>query len=279
MKKLKNILSAFLYIALFFAIQFVVVFAFELTVMMKEAAILAASGGVDTAALNEAVIASIKKNEIALTIVADLLFALIVWLIFRIRKKSVFSEVGLTKPKLRYLPAVIVLGLTANVLISVLFSFIPIPESWWEEYNVASASLDEINVVNVIAIVFVAPIAEELLFRGLVFTRLSRGLGLYIGAAASALIFGLVHGTWIWGIYTALLGVVIVFIFVRTRSLFYAIVFHFSFNAIGFFVEDFSVVMIAVSAPLFIAAAADLIIASNKFNRPAPPPDTSAQTE
>ena len=279
MKKLKNILSALLYLALFFAIQFAVVFIFELAVTLKETVLLAASGDVDTAALTEAVVASIKENEIALTVVSDVLFVLVVWLIFKIRKKSMFAEVGLTKPNFRYLPAVIALGATANVIVSLIFTFLPLPESWWEEYNTASAALDEISVVNVIAIVVVAPIAEELLFRGLVFTRLSRGLGVYIGAAASALLFGLVHGTVIWGIYTALFGLVIVFILVRTRSLFYAMMFHFAFNAFSFFVEDISFVMVAVSVPLFVAAAADLIITSNRLNRPAPPPDTPAPTD
>ena len=158
-------------------------------------------------------------------------------------------------------------------MISAVFSFIPFPESWWESYNAAASSFDEISVVNIVAISVVAPIAEEVLFRGLVFTRISRGLGVYVGAVVSAALFGLMHGTMIWGIFAGVLALIIAFVFVRTRSLIYAMLIHFSFNTVSYFFDGISIPMLIISSVLLVAAMADLVIVSSRSPSPAKPLD------
>lgn len=278
MKKLKNIGAALLYIGLYFSVQTVVVLIFEIAVMFKEAAALMMSDG-NIKGLTNIIIDRVKENEVVLTIAADVVFVAVVWLIFKIRKKKFFAEIGLSKPDPRYIPDAIVIGATLNVVISALFDVIPFPQSWWDSYDAAAMSLEEVNVATVIAISVVAPIAEEVLFRGLVFTRASRGLGIYVGAVVSSVLFGLMHGAIIWGIYAALLGLIFVFVYVRTRSLFYAMLVHFSFNTVSFFFDKISVSMIVISSILLVAATADFWIASSRRAAPAAGPDDNNSDE
>lgn len=53
------------------------------------------------------------------------------------------------------------------------------------------------------------PIAEELLYRGIVYQRLKNGLGIPAAAALSALIFGLVHRNLVQFVYAAVFGLLL----------------------------------------------------------------------
>ena len=112
------------------------------------------------------------------------------------------------------------------------------------------------SVVVVIAAVVMAPLAEELLFRGLLFQSLRRRLGLWFAAIVSAMVFCLVHVEIIVSQPLALLGlfalaVLLAWSFHRTGSLVVPIVAHATFNAI-------SLALAVVARQLPIAALASL---------------------
>ena len=142
------------------------------------------------------------------------------------------------------------------------------PQSWWDTYSAASAAVDETSALTIVAVVIVAPLAEEILFRGLLFTRFSRSGGVYFGMVASSLIFGLMHGTAIWFIYTALIGFVLAFVFYRSRSLVYPMLLHLSFNLTSFiFSENIPIYVVIISAVIFVAALIFIVSMSNKTIR------------
>lgn len=61
-------------------------------------------------------------------------------------------------------------------------------------------------LVGLVCYGLVTPIAEELLFRGIVYHRLRRLTGAGIAVLASSLLFGLYHMNWVQGIYGLLMG-------------------------------------------------------------------------
>lgn len=78
-----------------------------------------------------------------------------------------------------------------------------------------------------------APITEELMFRGFCFSALKRYFGLWPGAVVSALAFGAMHGNLIAFVPLSLGGLILVFVYYRTGSLYASMLTHGIFNALS----------------------------------------------
>lgn len=92
------------------------------------------------------------------------------------------------------------------------------------------------TVLAVIAAVVMAPLLEEVIYRGLLFQALHRRVGLWPAAVLSAVIFAAVHVEVTQPLFSgglALLGVLFAWLLVRTGSLVVPIVAHAAFNAIS----------------------------------------------
>ena len=81
-----------------------------------------------------------------------------------------------------------------------------------------------------------APIAEELLFRGLIYGTLRRVLKWPAAILVSCAIFGLMHGQLLWVIYAFLMGVALTLIYDKYRTLLPSMAFHIAFNITGSFI-------------------------------------------
>lgn len=75
-----------------------------------------------------------------------------------------------------------------------------------------------------------APLSEELLFRGILFERLRVALPFFWAALGSAAFFGLVHGNWAQGIYAALMGLVLAWLYEKKKRLREPVLFHSAAN-------------------------------------------------
>jgi membrane protease YdiL (CAAX protease family) len=90
-------------------------------------------------------------------------------------------------------------------------------------------------LLTFLALVVVAPIAEELLFRGFLYGRLnSRRLKPIISAIITSLLFGLVHGQINVGIDTFLLSMVMIYLLEKRQSLWVTILLHAIKNGVAF---------------------------------------------
>lgn len=89
-------------------------------------------------------------------------------------------------------------------------------------------------VITGILVVLVAPMTEELFYRGFLFAGLGKRYGVVIGALASAALFSVVHFDVGSLIPFALVGIVFALVYWRSRSLNGAILAHGMFNAISF---------------------------------------------
>ncbi len=76
------------------------------------------------------------------------------------------------------------------------------------------------------------PVAEELFFRGLLYTWMRQGLAAWIAIPLNGILFGLVHGEIAVTIATALLGIVLAWFYERSRSLWPAILIHVLVNSV-----------------------------------------------
>lgn len=87
-------------------------------------------------------------------------------------------------------------------------------------------------MVLIVALVVVAPIAEEVFFRGVVYNAWEREYGPRVAVYGSAVLFALIHQSLFLFLPIFALGVVLAWVYRRTRSLPAVIVLHAGFNAV-----------------------------------------------
>ena len=95
----------------------------------------------------------------------------------------------------------------------------------------AIAQLDPVLIV--IALVVIAPIAEEAFFRGIVFNAWLREAGRRWAYVGSAALFAVVHLSFVTVLPIFLLGLLLAWVYERNRSLLAPIVLHATHNAIS----------------------------------------------
>lgn len=90
-------------------------------------------------------------------------------------------------------------------------------------------------LVEILASCVVVPVAEEVLFRGIVLKRASMPFGEGTGIVCSALLFGVIHMNLVQFIYAVLLGALLAVIVVKTRRVSMAVIGHAVANLIAVF--------------------------------------------
>lgn len=99
-------------------------------------------------------------------------------------------------------------------------------------FNAAGGGIEMLYAF--ITLVILAPVFEELLFRGFTFQGIAARFGFWPGAIAASALFGLAHGQLNVGIDTFVLGIVACWLVYSTRSIVPAILLHGIKNGIAF---------------------------------------------
>ena len=131
--------------------------------------------------------------------------------------------------------AAVVIGaaLVINLLYGVLINYLGLgpldPEPVPVEYTEGNLNLAVLSFLALVA----APVAEETFFRGFVFAGVGKRLGYARGAILSALLFALAHVEPRAWVPIFLLGLLLVWLYARTRSLWACILTHSLYNSIA----------------------------------------------
>lgn len=143
-----------------------------------------------------------------------------------------------------------------------------------ESFTNASEILNAGSVlVQVIAIGFICPICEELVLRGLVYMRMRQYLNVNLAIIFSALLFALIHGNMIQGIYAFILGVIFAWFYEKYGSIMAPVLMHVTGNltAMGcavlldrFLPETSRDIILFVGGVVFAAAAFACAVFLNK---------------
>lgn len=268
-----------LYFWLRFAVSFILMFAYVFI------GAFAAHGDVN-AGLNWAV--RYKQDEITFIeiIVSTVALFAAVWIVGLIRdnrkpaelRTGFFRDTGFVRFRPALIPVLLVMGFSLNMLVSLLFAVLPIPEELLLDYEEQSEMLNETSLLSVLSTAVFAPLSEELVFRGLLISRLRRGLPTLLAALIPSLIFGLIHGQILWICYAFLLGLCLSFVCLRTRSTSASVLLHAAFNASGFVLpllpiaedapESVFYGLLAASAAISLALGAALVLLTREKKTP-----------
>lgn len=209
------------YLALFVGMQ--------VAIMLPESVyigVMAALGG-DVDELVDQLLA----NTMTYTMISGLLTTAIVIAVYRLRRKPMAEALWLRGVDRATLLTGAALAPTLYLIVSEALALLP--EAWLESYNEASAGIDSGTLTGVLAVAVVAPVVEELIFRGLMLNRLSRVMPGWLAAVLSSAAFGVCHGHPVWFAYAFVLGAFFAFLDLRAQSILPSILGHVAFNAIS----------------------------------------------
>lgn len=232
------LLHALLYVAVFLGSQIFVTFTYMMSLMLGSAA-----GGT---AVDETMVAELAgrvlERVVEITLLSNLLAVLVIFLSFTFRRKNPFAETGFRRIGLSRLIPLMLLGFSLNVVVSVTIGLLPIPADIMDAFENQYASLSDGSAgffMTLLSISVVTGFTEEIVFRGLVNSRLSRGMGSTAVIIISSLIFGVVHGTPVAIVYAALIGVLFSLMYKRFNSILPSMICHITFNATSLILQLF----------------------------------------
>lgn len=245
-KKWTAIAWTALYMAITFMVQLMLSFAYGMIAFFV--AFQSAGRTMDAGAVQEGIqyaMGLLTKGwmMILITLLCDmvLMAGFGTWYYFRERQypfrpnyKSAFSL-----KNIGYIIVMGVLGQYASNLIATLTGVL-IPSAM-DSYEDLAQNFDlstESPVLMILAVCIVGPIAEELVFRGMIFGKLRRAFSFWPAAIISGIMFGVFHMNIMQGVYASVLGVLLAYVYEKTQTIFGSIFFHIVFNASSY-ITDF----------------------------------------
>ena len=129
-------------------------------------------------------------------------------------------------------------------------------------YNeqMSSQGYDDLSMMLLVYSVLLAPIAEELVFRGLVFRFARHAMPFWFANILQAALFGFVHLNLVQGIYAFAMGLFLGWVCHRGRGIKYSIPVHIVFNIIGCLFSGLIELTLTLSFPIFAGIGVVLTI-------------------
>lgn len=233
----RNILSALGVVGIFILIQGNFSAAINYYVQQELGIISQILDGVEftTAEINQMIqekMPDFMETKMSFFLVADFLLLGIFVLDIVFKKKKLSKELYLAKFRLVGIVPLLLMGVGLNIVLNQIFYMIPFPENWIVDYENSVMPMNPDNcVITMIFTVIVAPIVEEVVFRALAYTKLKHAMPTVVAAVLLSVVFGLIHGSLMQMITIPFLGLVLIWVLERTKSLYAAIFYHSVFNA------------------------------------------------
>lgn len=169
------------------------------------------------------------------TIFSGLGSLLVYLIIFNSRKENLFVRSRFHKISLKQAlwsaaigASFVFLSLLIVHVMSIMF-----PVQYANFIEMMDVFVDAPFIVIILAVVIVAPLFEEIMFRGIVFDSLSKRMNVYISIIIAGLFFGIYHMNIFQGTYATLIGIVMGFSLVWTKSIWAPMIIHFVNNLVS----------------------------------------------
>lgn len=180
-----------------------------------------------------------------LLVITDLAFLAVIFWYLRSIKLGV-KDLGLIKRfKASNLPLVLAVAVGYVFLTTVislgfklLFPSIDLGQEQAIAFTKAVGPVEKLFAA--VALLVVAPISEELIFRGFIFKGFRKQLGFLAAAVISSIFFGLIHGQINVALDTFALGLMLCYLYEKTQSIWPSIMLHSLKNGIAFYLLFFT---------------------------------------
>jgi membrane protease YdiL (CAAX protease family) len=171
---------------------------------------------------------------IAGTIVQDLVVIAVAWFVAADLGRPDARTFGL-RPFRASAIGWIFVALVAYLVLTSIYTVLVDPPSEQLPSGLEDADTDlGLALATGLLLIGIAPIAEEVFFRGFLYQAFRNSYGVLPGALLSGLIFGAIHGEFFKLVQLAVLGVILALLFEKTRSLWPPIILHAVNNSLAF---------------------------------------------
>ncbi len=143
------------------------------------------------------------------------------------KHKKVFSGMFSRNINFNFLYTIIPM-IVGTILLNVFFNSI-IPSSGdnsYKEFMMKIAMDKSVIILYMIPIAIIAPITEELIFRGMILKGIASNHSAAMAIFLSSFLFSVIHLNWAQIPNAFILGVIFAFIMIHTRNIFYTIIYH-----------------------------------------------------
>lgn len=168
---------------------------------------------------------------------------------FTVKNKAIFPLVSKSGLLTSVICGIGVYGLV-TIIVNFLLTFENIPSisQSLQTFDKAMADFSSDGVlIMILNVVILGPIYEEIVFRGFVYNILNKTKNSTFAVMATGLMFGIWHGILFQSIYTSIMGIVITYIYHKTKSLPVVIIVHMINNLLASF-EDLTVNFYIITA-------------------------------
>lgn len=200
----------------------------------------------------------------------NIVYAILALLVFGLWYQKVFVRPFRDRPKkqpsgysFHTIASMIFLGIGLQYVTTLLMDGLgKVRPDWIAKYN---ANMDlqgysNLSILLIIYSVLLAPIVEELIFRGLIFRYARHAMPFWFANIWQALLFGFVHLNLVQGLYAFAMGLFLGWVCRRGHGIRYSIPVHIVFNLIGCFFSDLISSSLMLSYPIFAGLGVALTI-------------------
>ncbi len=124
------------------------------------------------------------------------------------------------------IPLLLLLGASSALCLNILFGLLHITASSEAYSEVADRQFALPLWAGIVLYGLISPVAEEIVFRGLVYNRLCRQFGLPFAIIGSSFLFGIYHGNAVQALYGFILGLLIAVLYEKYASFVVPVLLH-----------------------------------------------------
>lgn len=151
-----------------------------------------------------------------------------------------YHKESMGRVNLKGILCVFLLAMASGTLLNNLISFSGIGRIFNNYVDILGALYSNNVVADAIGLGIIVPIAEELLFRGIIYNRIKTNVGVRNGAIITSLLFAVYHGNVVQGIYAFFLSFFIIFAQEKFGTVIMAILFHMGANIFSVLLQETS---------------------------------------
>ncbi|MBN2853768.1 MAG: CPBP family intramembrane metalloprotease [Clostridia bacterium] len=265
-ERFKSILSSLMYAGIYFAMQIVISLKIYSFIIIKAVFENGDMMSGDYTSIYNSLFSQVLTYTIPVLIVSAVISSIISFGLFSFKNPHMIDSLKMRSFNWKFsviavLLVVPVIGLSNFIVDIVLYFF---PESI-EAYESTITTLMEGTpvILLIIGIGIIAPIVEELIFRGFIFKRLKDSFPVWAAILIQALFFAVVHGNLVQMSYAFAVGLILGIIVYKSNSLYPAIILHIINNSVSTVSDMYFNNILYYILPL-IAVAAVIFIAVNK---------------
>lgn len=160
-------------------------------------------------------------------------------------------------------------AISSSMGLNILLSLTGLVQKSADYQEVAQRQYGVVFGVGLVLYTVVSPLAEEVVFRGVIYNRLRRcftGMGNTAAVVLSGLLFGVYHGNLVQGIYGGCMGILMAYLYEKTHAFCIPVLFHASANCAVYWVSQNTIMQEKIftlpccAVLLAVTAAVTLII-------------------